>query len=127
MKGKMTMDIKKELRKVNDRINEIAKMIDKMIGAVEAPEKEKPKTAKIKSVKKPAVKPVAKKPLKLTVSDTVLGIIKKSKKGVNTAAIMEKTGLKAGHIYNTVSILKKQGKVKVLGKGLYVKDDFKED
>ena len=57
----------------------------------------------------------------------MLDIIKKSKKGVNTAAIMEKTGLKAGHIYNIVSILKKQGKVKGLGKGLYVKSDFEED
>jgi hypothetical protein len=115
------MNLKKELQKVNDKIGMIAKMIEKMIDVAEAPEKPKAKLTKAKPVEKvAAVKTVGKKPVKLTAADTVLGIIKKSKKGIDTAAIIEKTGLKSGHIHNIVSILKKQGKVKSAKKGIYM-------
>ena len=61
------MDLKKELRKVNDRITGIAKMIDKLMTAVKEPEKEKPQAAKVKVIKIPVAqksapqKPVVKK------------------------------------------------------------------
>ena len=75
------MNLKKELQKVNDKISMIAKMIEKMIDGVEAPEKPKAKLPETKPVKKvAAVKPVSKKPVKLTAAETVLGVIKKSKK-----------------------------------------------
>jgi len=57
----------------------------------------------------------------VTAADTVLGIIKRSKKGVDTAALMEKTGYNQKKIANIVFKLKKQGKIKSDSKGVYVK------
>ena len=70
---------------------------------------------------KPMKKTVAKKPAKLSASDTVLGIIKRSRKGVDTVALRKKTGFQGRKIGDTIYRLKKQGKIKGLGKGLYVK------
>ena len=66
-----------------------------------------------------AVKSAAKKPL--TAADTVLGVIKRSKKGVDTAALMKKTGYDRKKVANIVFKLRKQGKIKSEKKGVYVK------
>lgn len=66
-------------------------------------------------------KPVPKKEKPATAADTVLAIINRSKKGVGTAALMEKTGYNQKKIANLVYKLKKQGKIKSVGKGVYVK------
>ena len=57
----------------------------------------------------------------MTAADTVLGIIKRSKKGIATAALMEKTGYNQKKVTNIVFKLRKQGKIKNEGKGVYVK------
>ena len=82
-----------------------------------------PKTpVKGKALKaKPVKKAIAKKPTKLSASDTVLAIIKRSKKGVDTVALRKKTGLKDTNIRTILYRLSKQGKIKTAGKGLYVK------
>ncbi len=78
-----------------------------------------------KTVKKPAVKKTAKKPTenktpKSTVVGAVMGVIRASKKGVSVVQIMEQTGLKKGQIWPTISRAKRQGKVKIVKKGIYV-------
>ena len=70
--------------------------------------------------KTPVKKPASKKAAPATAVDTVLAIIKRSKKGVGTAALMEKTGYDQKKISNLVFKLKKQGKIKSVGKGVYV-------
>jgi hypothetical protein len=86
----------------------------------------KPKTA-AKVVKKTAVKRVGKKPAakkvakKVTASDTVLNVIKRSKKGLNTAALMKKTNYDERKVRSIVFRLRKQGKINSDGKGLYTK------
>ena len=73
-----------------------------------------------KRVKKaPAKKVAAKKPT--TAVDSVLKIINRSKKGVDTATLMKKTGFDQKKIHNIVYKLKKQGKIKAEKKGVYVK------
>ena len=72
--------------------------------------------AKKIAVKKPAAKKTTK-----TAIDTVLAIIRRSEKGVDTATLKKKTGFKDQKVYNTVSKLKKQGKIKSVGRGVYVK------
>jgi len=75
-----------------------------------------------KPVKKAAVKkPAAKKTAKLSATDTVLRIIKRSRKGVNIDTVKEKTGFQGQKLYNTLYVLKKQGKVNNPSKGIYVK------
>ena len=70
--------------------------------------------------KKPAAKKAAPKKAE-TASDTVLKIINRSKKGVSPATISKKTGFSRKKIYNIVYKLKKQGKIKNIEKGLYLK------
>jgi len=84
--------------------------------------KAKTVTKKTKAPKKPAAKVVSKKAVKSTTAvDTVLQLIGSSKKGVNTAAIKAKTGYDQKKIANIVYKLNKQGKIKSVQKGVYVK------
>ena len=130
-------NLKKNLQSVNRELKALAKKVDRL--AVAAGKLEKPKVAKkpkakavkrkpVKktvakkvAVKKRAVKKVAAKKTTKTVIDTVLSIIRRSKKGVNAAALMKKTGFSQRKIHNIVYKLKKQGKVKSVGKGVYLK------
>ena len=103
----------------------VEKLAEKVEGIGKSLSKEKAK-AKRKAPAKPerkaavkAVKSAAKKPL--TAADTVLGVIKRSKKGVDTAALMKKTGYDRKKVANIVFKLRKQGKIKSEKKGVYVK------
>ena len=87
--------------------------------ARKAPAKPKKKSAKKAAKKAPAKKTVAKKPA--TAADTVLGIINRSKKGVDTATLVKKTGYDKKKVANLVYKLKKQGKIKSVEKGVYLK------
>ncbi len=109
-----------------------SKKVDKIIVEVGKLEKPKAKAVKVKSAKKTVAKakPVkkvvskkttAKKTVKLTAADTLFGIIKKYKKGIDVATLMEKTGFNRRKIYDNVKLLKKQGKIKSAGIGVYVK------
>ncbi|MBL7180243.1 MAG: GIY-YIG nuclease family protein [Desulfobacterales bacterium] len=119
---KMTMNLKKDLQSVNKELKALAKKVDKLIVAVEKLEKPKTKTEKTKPVKKEvATKSAPKKEAKLTAIDAILGFIKRSKNGADTAALAKKTGFNEKKIHNIVYKLKKQGKVKSEKKGVYVK------
>ena len=124
-------NLKKKLQTLNKDLKALAKKVDKIIAAVG--KLEKPKTTKKPNVKvvkrKPArktvskkvavKKPAAKKPTK-TAIDTVLGIINGYKRGVNTATHMKRTGFNEKKIRNNVNTLKKRGKVKSVGRGVYL-------
>jgi hypothetical protein len=73
---------------------------------------------KAKKITKMTTADIPKQP---TAADTVLTIIKRSKKGVDTSALMEKTGYDRKKVANIIFKLKKQGEIKNAGKGLYVK------
>ncbi len=111
--------LKKTLQAANRELKALAKKVDKIVVALG--KLEKPKVAKKTVAKKIAVKKPAKKKTTKTVIDTVLTIIRRSKKGVNTAALMKKTGFSEKQIHNNVYKLKKQGKVKSVGRGVYLK------
>ncbi len=125
-------NLKKDLNAVSKEIKALQKKVDKLIvvvGKLEKPKVAKKPKAKVvkrkparKTVaKKVAVKkPATKKPTKTAV-DTILGVIKGSKKGVNTAALMKKTGFGEKKIHNNIFKLKKKGKVKSVGRGVYLK------
>jgi len=78
---------------------------------------EKPK----KKAKAKPKKPAQKKEKPATAAGTVLAIINRSKKGVDTAALMKITGFNAKKIHNIIYKLKKEGKIKSVGKGVYLK------
>ena len=145
--AKMAADLKKELQKVSKEIQALAKKVDKLVAAAgkeSAAKKTAPKKAAAKKApakkatakKAPAKKTVAKKAPakkaapkkavakkapKVTAADTVLKIINRAKKGVDTAGIIKKTGFDNKKVANIIFKLKKQEKIKNPEKGLYVK------
>jgi predicted Rossmann fold nucleotide-binding protein DprA/Smf involved in DNA uptake len=79
--------------------------------------------AKAKPARKAPAKPKKPVPKKkpATAAETVLAIINRSKKGVDTATLMKKTGYNQKKLANLVYKLRKQGKIKSVGKGVYLK------
>ena len=125
-------NLKKDLQTVNKELNALVKKTESLLKAVDKFEKPKAKPIKAKPVKKVAAKkapvkkvavkkPAPKKAAPATAADTVLAIIKRFKKGVNVSTLMEKTGFNRRKIYDNAKILKKQGKIKSVGTGVYVK------
>lgn len=131
--NKMTRNLKKDLQTVNKEINALVKKTESLLKAVDkldkpkAAKKPKAKPAKTKAVKKTSIKKVAvkktapKKAAPATAADTVLTIINRSKKGVNSENLVKKTGYNQKKISNLVYKLRKQGKIKSPEKGIYVK------
>ena len=57
---------------------------------------------------------------RVTAADQVLDIIKRSKKGVNTATLMKKTGFDQKKVRNILQRTYKQGKIKRADRGIYI-------
>jgi len=113
-------ELKKELNAVTKELKNLTKKTDKMLKRLDRLEKAKtPAKAKVKV--KVAKKRVAKKVKRVSATDTVFAIIKRSRKGVDTAIIKKKTGFNDKKVWNTVNMLKRKGKVKSRRMGVYVK------
>jgi hypothetical protein len=114
----MMKQLKKDLKVVAKDLKRLTQKTDKMIKRLEKLEKAQvAKKPKAKAVKKVVVK----KPAKLPASGTVLAIIKRSRKGVDAAALKKKTGFEDKKIRDITYRLRKQGKIKSERKGVYVK------
>ncbi len=103
----------KSLKALTQKTEKMAKELDRLEKA-QAPKRPKAKP-------KPVKKAIAKKPTRVSSSDTVLALIKRSRKGVDKATLTKKTGLKDSNIRTILYRLSKQGKIKTEKKGLYVK------
>ena len=122
------MTIAKDLKAITREIKAIEKTVAKLAKAVEKSKKPATgkrtttKSIKAKTTKKvPAKKaPAKKRATKLTATDQVLKILKGRKRGVNVATLMEKTGFNQKKVTNILQRTLKQGKIKRVGKGLYV-------
>ena len=110
--------IEKDLKAIAKDLKKLTQKTEKMIERLKKLDKaQAAKKPKAKAIKKA----VAKKPTRVSSRDTVLAIIKRSRKGVDTPALKNKTGLKDTNIRTILYRLSKQGKIKTEGKGLYVK------
>ena len=117
--------LKKDLRAVQKDIKALEKKLEKLIVAFDQGKKVKAKPAARKAAPKkkraPAKKAVAKKKrLKMTATDKVLGIIRRSKKGVNVSTIKTKTGFDDKKVRNIIFRTTKEGKIKKVSRGVYV-------
>jgi len=110
--------LKNDMQDVAKDLNRLTQKIEKMIKQLEKPDKveaaKKPKAKKVE-------KPVARKAKKVTATDTVLAIIKRSRNGIDEATLRNKTGFEGRKIRDLIYRLKKQGKIKSERKGLYEK------
>ena len=122
MGGKTEMkNFKKDLKAVSKALLNLAQKIEKMQKEVDT-HVQPAKKPKIKAVKKtPAKKVIVRKTAPATAADKIFVIIQKSKKGINTEALMKNTGYERKSISNVIYKLTKQGKIKTVAKGVYVK------
>ena len=121
--------LKKDLQSLNKDIKALAKTIDKLIKEFDKDKKTKvTKKTKAKPIKAKIIKkapgkkktPAKKRTTKLTATDKVLKIIRGSKRGVNAATLVKKTGFDLKKVRNIIQRTYKQGKIKRAGKGIYV-------
>ncbi len=119
--------LQKELQSAVKALNALAAKIYAILKKLEGLEKTKPakkspkKQAKKTASKKAVKKSTQKKAAAPTASDTILKLIGRYKKGLNTAALIKKTGFNTKKIRNIVFRLRKQGKIKSPKKGIYAK------
>jgi predicted Rossmann fold nucleotide-binding protein DprA/Smf involved in DNA uptake len=113
----LNMDIKALERKMEKLIKEFDKG-----KKAKVTKKVKAKPARLKTTKRAPMKkaPAKSKTAKLTATDQVLKIINRSKKGVNIKTLMKKTGFNQKKVTNILQRTFKQGKIKRVGKGIYV-------
>ena len=111
--------LKKDLKAVARDLKRLTQKTDRMIKQLEKLGKkaQAAKKPKAKAVRKTTVK----KPAKLSASGTVLAIIKRSRKGIDKATLIKKTGFEDRKIRDITYRLSKQGKIKTEPKGIYVK------
>ena len=116
------MTITKDLQAISKELSKLVKKTEKLAATLAKVEKPKAKSVKLKT--KAKAKPVAKKSPakggKKTDTDKVLAIINRSKKGVDTATLMKKTGFDQKKVRNILHRTYKQGKITRAEKGIYI-------
>lgn len=116
--------LKKEIKALDRKMEKLINEFDKSKKA-NVKKKITAKTVKAKTIRKAPVKkvPAKKKTTKLTAIDQVLKILRGRKKGVDAATLMKKTGFDNKKIQNILHRTYKKGKIKRVGKGIYVGAD----
>jgi putative endonuclease len=109
------MTIAKDLNTIAKEIKALEKTVTKVANAVGKSEK-----AAVGKKAPTGKRPAKKGAVKLTSTDQVLKIVKASKKGVDTATLMNKTGFDQKKITNILQRTYKQGKIQRADRGLYV-------
>ena len=122
--GQLKKDIQfviRNLKALTKKAEVMARKLDRLEKAGEKKAKTK-QMAKAKPAKRAVPKKaVGKKAKKATATDKVLAIINRSKKGVNTATLKQKTGFDEIKVRNIVFRLKKQKRIMSKPKGVYIK------
>jgi len=117
--------VAKNIKSLTQKTEKMAKRLEK-IEKAQAKKKPKAKAAKKRVAKKRVAKKrvpkkrVAKKAVRVTAIDTVMGIIKNSRKGVDAGTLRKKTGFEGRKIRDLIYRLKKQGMIKSERKGFYI-------
>ncbi len=122
--------VQSQLKSIAKSLSALSKQIDsvsKQLGNAQPAKKASPKKKapkKVAAKKVAAKKAVAKKATpakKKNVLDTVLGVIKRSRKGVSIPALKEKTSLDSRQLSNALYKLAKRGVIASKSRGIYIK------
>jgi len=105
--------ISKSLTSLSNQVEKIIKQVDKLQPKKAAAPKKTAAKKKVAAKKAPAKQ--------LTVIDTILNAIKKSRKGISISQLKEKTEFNAKQLSNALFKLSKKGKIQAKSRGLYVK------
>jgi hypothetical protein len=120
--------LKKDIRDIQKDIKALERKMEKLLRALDKGKTTKTKritkkvtTRAVKAKRAPAKKVVAsKKRLKLTATEQVLKVIKRSRKGVDVPTLKKKTGFEDKKVRNIIFRTSKEGKIKKVGRGIYV-------
>ena len=107
------MTFQKDLKAIAKELQKLAKQIERLQVQITKMEKQKTKPPTAKA-------PGKKKAVKQTATGKVLSIMNRSRKGVSVSTLMQKTGFINQKIWNIIYKASKEGKVKRVGKGIYV-------
>ena len=115
------MAITKDLQAISKELIKLVKQIEKLAAALGKTEKPKAKSVKTKTKAKAVItKKAPAKGGKKTDTDKLLAFISRSKKGVDTATLMKKTGFNQKKVRNILHRTYKQGRITRVGKGIYI-------
>ena len=115
------MTITKDLQAISKELTNLAKQTEKLAAQLGKVEKPKAKSVKTNTKAKAVIiKKAPAKAAKKTDTDKVLEIINRSKKGVDTATLIKKTGFDQKKVRNMLNRTYKQGKITRVEKGIYV-------
>ncbi len=114
------MTITKDLQAISKELTKLVKQAEKLAAALGKAEKPKTKSAKTMTKARAITKKAPVKAVTITATDQVLNIINRSKKGVDTATLMKKTGFDQKKVRNILHRTYKQGKITRVEKGSYV-------
>ncbi len=108
-------NLQSQLKTISKSLTALSKQVEKLSNQAE-----KPKAVKKAAVKKTAAKKAAPAGGK-TVLDTVLDVVKRSKKGVTVAQLKAKTNLNPRQLSNALYKLSQKGMIQAPSRGLYAK------
>jgi hypothetical protein len=114
------MTITKDLQAVSKKLAKLANQAEQLAVAIGKTDKSKAKSVKTKTKARAVAKKTPPKVGKGTDTDKVLAIINRSKKGVDTATLMKKTGFDQKKVRNMLHRTYKQGKITRVDKGIYI-------
>jgi DNA replicative helicase MCM subunit Mcm2 (Cdc46/Mcm family) len=121
MEEENKMTLTKDLQAVSKELMKLVKQTEKLAAVLEKAKKPKANSVKPKAKAKSVItKKAPVKAAKKTDTDKVLEIINRSKKGVDTATLMKKTGFDQKKVRNMLNRTYKQGKITRIEKGIYV-------
>ena len=118
-------NVKKDLQALTKQLKALSAKLEKIEKAIGKEPTKKPAAKKAAGKKAPAAKTARKKAENgsMTAIDTVVGLIRRSKNGIDIATIKKKTDYSDKQISNLLYKAKKKGLVKSMGKGVYGKSD----
>ena len=115
------MTLTKDLQAISKELTKLANQTEKL--AAQLGKAKKPAAISVKTKTKARAIITKKAPAKggkKTDTDKLLAFINRSKKGVDTATLMKKTGFDQKKVRNMLNRTFKQGKITRVEKGIYV-------
>ena len=114
------MTLTKDLQAISKELTKLANQTEKLAASLGKAKKPAAKPVKPKTKAKAVTKKAPAKAAKKTDTDKLLAVINRSKKGIDTATLMKKTGFDQKKVRNMLNRTYKQGKITRVKKGIYV-------
>ena len=114
------MTMTKDLQAIGKELTKLANQAEKLAAELGKTKKPAAKSVQTTTMAKAVTKRAPARGGKITDTDKLLAIINRSKKGVDTATLMKKTGFNQKKVRNMLNRTYKQGKITRVAKGIYV-------